>query len=154
MLHHIISSMAGPSIHLSGYPSRAHPFYPTTREGLLPHSHVIHNSPCRTTIQNGWPKINHGNNSFMIILIILQQSHVMIWFFITWQGHCNLFLSVVPGHIVVSSTICHTKYTHSFVVLCFVVVCSSVLCGFMLLIYHILQGCFTGTGAITWLPQC
>ena len=34
------------------------------------------------------------------------------------------------------------------------VITIQVLNGFMQSITHILQGCFTGTGAIIWLPQC
>ena len=41
-----------------------------------------------------------------------------------------------------------------FVVLCFVVVISCDLDAFIWSVYYILQGCFTGTGAIIWLPQC
>ena len=41
-----------------------------------------------------------------------------------------------------------------FFLLCWVVVIVSALDGFLWFFTHILQGYFTGTGAIIWLPQC
>ena len=51
-------------------------------------------------------------------------------------------------HASVVETLSHMNYAcgSRFVVYC---------CGLVMVNFnHILQGCFTGTGAITWLPQC
>ena len=46
-------------------------------------------------------------------------------------------------------------YAHCFAMLCFVMVMLLVLSRYTWFEFaHILQGCFTGTGAILWLPQC
>ena len=46
------------------------------------------------------------------------------------------------------------KYAHGFVVLCFVVFMQSFIMNSHEVFIHIHQGCFAGTGAIVWLPQC
>ena len=46
------------------------------------------------------------------------------------------------------------KYAYGFVVLCFVLVAVLVFVDTCDTFTHILQGCFTGTGVIIWLPQC
>ena len=50
--------------------------------------------------------------------------------------------------------ISHEIYVRGFVMVCFVLVTSSVLVDWCDLFTHILQGYFTGTGAIIELPQC
>ena len=52
------------------------------------------------------------------------------------------------------STVYPKKYAHGFVVLCFVVVMQSFIMNSHEVYIHIHQGCFAGTGAIVWLPQC
>ena len=54
----------------------------------------------------------------------------------------------------VRCTVYPKKYAHSFVVLCFVVVMQSFIMNSHEVFIHIHQGCFAGTGAIVWLPQC
>ena len=51
-------------------------------------------------------------------------------------------------------TVYPKKYAHGFVVLCFVVVMQSFIINSHEVFIHIHQGCFAGTGAIVWLPQC
>ena len=51
-------------------------------------------------------------------------------------------------------TVYPKKYAHGFVVLCFVVVMQSFIMNSHEVFIHIHQGCFAGTGAIVWLPQC
>ena len=56
--------------------------------------------------------------------------------------------------IIITSAVYPIEYVYGFVGLCFVEVILSVLVDSCDLCNHILQGCFTGTGAIMWLPQC
>ena len=50
------------------------------------------------------------------------------------------------------------QYVHSCVVVCYALFCCGYTISFcwiyVVYLIHILQGCFTGTGAIIWLPQC
>ena len=51
-------------------------------------------------------------------------------------------------------TVYPKKYAHGFVVLCYVVVKQSFIMNSHEVFIQIHQGCFAGTGAIVWLPQC
>ena len=111
-------------------------------------------------------------NLQMSLLIAAQQSYIPFGPpSITQLAHTDkptyvmeilYWVDIVLGHDITSATqimvhanaVYPIKYKHGFVLLCLDAITLSVIIRFLYWIYHILQGYFTGTGAIIWLPQC